>query len=160
MPGFWQKNLRNGEVFRDKVVLVGATAEGLKDYHSTPFGRLSGPEIQLHILAAMLRNGWLGSTGPWIAVLSILAAAVGVLPFATLRRNPMWFLLWLVVGAAGWLGICLGVLAFGAWFLWWRRLWSRGSSVDFSCWPATPRWSAGRCARLRGRWNGMFPRTW
>lgn len=117
VPGFWQKNLRNGEVFRDKVVLVGATAEGLKDYHSTPFGRLSGPEIQLHILAAMLRNGWLGSTGPWIAVVSILAAAAGVLALATLRRNPMWFLLWLVVGAAGWLGICLGVLAFGAWFL-------------------------------------------
>ncbi len=117
VPGYWKSRSRNWDIFRDRVVLIGATAEGLKDYHLTPFRRLSGPEIQLHILAAMLRDGWLKSSGPWVAVASILAAAVGVLLLATLRRSPLWFLLWLVTGALFWGLTCLVALVFFSWFL-------------------------------------------
>ncbi len=117
VPGYWKSSSRNWEIFRDRIVLIGATAEGVKDYHSTPFGRLSGPEIQLHILAAMLRDGWLKSSGPEFALASILAAAAGILILAVLRRNPAWFLFWLVAGALAWLGICLAALIFASWFL-------------------------------------------
>lgn len=117
VPGYWQTNLRGGEIFRDKVVIVGATAEGLKDFHATPFGRLSGPEIQFHILAAMLRDGWLKSAGPGMAVVSILLAAAGVLALAARRRSAGWFLFWLLAGALLWGLLCLFALVFASWFL-------------------------------------------
>lgn len=117
VPQFWKTNLRGGEIFNGKVVLVGATAEGLKDYHATPFGRMSGPEIQLHILAAMLRGSWLHSTKSTFAMVSILVAALGSLALAAYCRKPALLILWLVVIGLAWLGICLAALVFGSWFL-------------------------------------------
>lgn len=45
-------------VFKDKVVVVGATAEALKDNFSTPFGegRMPGPEVHANILDGLLRG--------------------------------------------------------------------------------------------------------
>jgi adenylate cyclase len=117
VPQFWKSNLRSGEIFNGKVVLVGATAEGLKDYHATPFGRMSGPEIQLHILAAMLRGSWLHSTKSTFAMVSIFVAALGALVLAAYCRKPAWLILLLLAIGLGWLGICLVALVFGSWFL-------------------------------------------
>ncbi len=117
VPAFWKSTLRDGEIFRGGVVLVGATAEGLKDYHNTPFGRLSGPEIQLHILAAILRGGWLHTAKGGVAVGSILVAALGALGLAALRRNTAWFFSWLVAIALLWCGLCLAALVVTSWFL-------------------------------------------
>lgn len=117
IPAFWKSKNRNWEMFRNKVVLIGPTAEGLKDFHLTPFGRMSGPEIQLQILAATLRGSWLGSSGPWFAIGSIFVAAAGVFALAIVRRNPIWFHIWLVAVALAWLGICVGALVLFSWFL-------------------------------------------
>ncbi|PIR18631.1 MAG: hypothetical protein COV48_06470, partial [Elusimicrobia bacterium CG11_big_fil_rev_8_21_14_0_20_64_6] len=41
-------------VFRGKIVLVGATAQGLKDVFTTPFatGQMSGPEVHANVMNA------------------------------------------------------------------------------------------------------------
>ncbi|MDD2624458.1 MAG: CHASE2 domain-containing protein, partial [Candidatus Riflebacteria bacterium] len=36
---------RNYEFLKDRIVIIGATANVLHDYHQTPFGLISGPEI-------------------------------------------------------------------------------------------------------------------
>jgi adenylate cyclase len=116
VPEFWKNNLRNGEIFNGKVVLVGATAEGLKDYHTTPFGRLSGPEIQMHILAAMLRGAWLHTAKSTFAIVSIVVAGLGALALASFCRSPVWIVLWLGSIALVWIGICFGALLISSWF--------------------------------------------
>lgn len=117
IPAYWKSKNRNMEMFRNRIVLLGATAEGLKDFHNTPFGRMSGPEIHLQILAAILRNGWLRSVGDEYYVLAILVAAAGVLALSALQKSPAWFVVWLGIIAVVWFGICLAVLALLATFL-------------------------------------------
>ena len=46
----------NSEVFKDKYVLVGATATGLDDLHKTPFGLMSGVEIHANLMDGLLNN--------------------------------------------------------------------------------------------------------
>ena len=43
-----------GQFFKDKIVLVGATARDLQDFHETPFGIMSGVEIQANITQTLL----------------------------------------------------------------------------------------------------------
>ena len=117
IPAYWKSKNRNMEMFRNRIVLLGATAEGLKDSHNTPFGRMSGPEIHLHILAAILRNAWLKSAGPAFYILAVLVAAAGVLALSTVRKSPAWFVFWLALIALTWFGICLATLAFASLFL-------------------------------------------
>lgn len=117
VPAIWKSNLRNGEIFRDKIVLVGATAEGLKDYFFTPFGRLSGPEIQLHALAAIQRNQWLTQAGPGLILAGIPLAGGLVLLLAWMRRHAGTFVLGLLLGAAGWFGLSALVLSETSYFL-------------------------------------------
>lgn len=53
------KALANGATFKDKIVIIGPTAEVFKDVHQTPFGAMSGPEIQANLIATLLRNSGL-----------------------------------------------------------------------------------------------------
>jgi adenylate cyclase len=52
----WERNLKSGAVFKDKIVLVGGTAEILQDIHNTPFGFMPGVEIHANILATLLQG--------------------------------------------------------------------------------------------------------
>jgi len=53
-----------GLTFSNKIVIVGPFAEILHDVHPTPFGEMPGPEIQAHILSAVLHESWLLGTSP------------------------------------------------------------------------------------------------
>jgi adenylate cyclase len=58
-PKLWEKTYANGKNFKDKIVLVGPTAEILHDLHDTPFTDpkpMRGPEIHLQILNAALHG--------------------------------------------------------------------------------------------------------
>lgn len=117
VPAIWKQNHRDGAVFKDRIVLIGATAEGMKDYFVTPFGRLSGPEIQLHTLAATLRGQWLGGSGTILSLASIPLAGLAVFLLAMFRRSPKWFIAGLVFGAVAWVLVCAAVLAAASCFL-------------------------------------------
>lgn len=72
----WKANYNDGAVFRDKVVLVGATANILQDAKVTPFGLMPGPEIQLNAANALLHNAFLYELPPWIGNLLIACAVI------------------------------------------------------------------------------------
>ena len=101
---FWQLNYREGAFFKDKVVLIGSSAQIQHDVFPTPMGpETPGPLIHFHALAAALdgefltvtdeRTNWLLVVGggtlaglivgfvrrPSVTILSFLGVAVAYL---------------------------------------------------------------------------------
>ncbi len=55
-PENWNTYLNKGNYFKDKVVVIGATANSLQDFHATPFGTMPGVEIQANAIATLLED--------------------------------------------------------------------------------------------------------
>ncbi len=118
VPAFWKANFREGEYFKDRIVLVGATAERYHDYFLTPWGKLSGPEIHLHALAAMLRGGWLTQAGLAATIASLIIAALASVAVTFFFRSSAKSLVaGLTGGAILWLCLCAAVLWLFSYFL-------------------------------------------
>ena len=83
------------QAFKDKVVLVGVTAESLKDIFYTPYSRglqtgqqMSGIELHGHVISQLLRFALDGNSpiatvsdgleAAWILLWSVLGGAVGI----------------------------------------------------------------------------------
>ncbi len=113
----WERNCHLGAIFRDRVVLLGPTAEELKDFLITPFDRMAGPEVHMHALAAMLRGDWIRPASPLALRLSIPVAGLMALSLVMYRRNVWWFALMMGVGALLWFAICLAAFVMASWFL-------------------------------------------
>lgn len=106
VPDLWQANLRNGEVFRDKIVLFGPLASRFRDQFRTPVGTLPGPEIHLHAMAAAQADAFYRrAPRPFVMVACV---AMGLLAFAVsaLVRKPL-----LALGVLGLLVIGCPVVA-------------------------------------------------
>lgn len=59
-PTRWENLFQNGEVFKDKIIVVGPYAEAqFKDIHPTPYGTMPGPEIQANLVVSLLRNNFI-----------------------------------------------------------------------------------------------------
>ena len=108
-PELWAANFRNGEVLRDKIVLLGPLASRFRDFFRTPVGTLPGPEIHLHAMAAAQADAFYRRAAPWAVMLTCLA--MGALAFAvTLAlRRPLWALTVLGLVLAGCAVGALGV---------------------------------------------------
>ncbi|MBN8711204.1 MAG: adenylate/guanylate cyclase domain-containing protein [Verrucomicrobia bacterium] len=107
VPALWQTTLKNGAVFKDKVVLIGATAGRLQDFQVTPLGSMSGPDVHLNIISAILRDGWYHSAPQLFTVLSVPLSGFLVFLLAVLRRRTWSFLI-------GWL-VLVGLTGFAFW---------------------------------------------
>src|SRR5580765_1466759 len=86
--------------FRDKIVVVGASAPSLQDVHPVSFGQdeMPGPEIQANAIATVLDGLPLTLVPHWINL--VLIIVLGFLcPLASLRLNLLWTLT-LAIGAA------------------------------------------------------------
>ena len=95
-------------VFRDQIVVVGLTAEGLRDLFTTPFGegRMPGAEVHANVIDGLLNGRAIAPAthaqsaamamgpalavaavgalaAPWVTALAALAAAAGVVWYAT-----------------------------------------------------------------------------
>jgi len=85
----------DSQAFKDKVVLVGVTAESLKDIFYTPYSRglqtgqqMSGIELHGHVISQLLRFALDGNSpiatvsdgleAAWILLWSVLGGAVGI----------------------------------------------------------------------------------
>ncbi len=72
----WQGILQNGQVFRDKIVLIGATAPSLQDIQPSPLGPMAGVEIHAHALATILQNRSVTFlTAPWLLLVWLFFCA-------------------------------------------------------------------------------------
>jgi adenylate cyclase len=95
-------------VFRDKIVVVGATAPSLQDFYATPMSgghEMSGPEIQANAIWTVENGFPLQSAPGWLNVaLIVLFGLIG--PAAQLRLRPL-----LAFGCAVVLGIAFVVAA-------------------------------------------------
>lgn len=94
-PRTWKNNFKNGAFFRDKIVVVGPTADIFQDTHRTPFtGDLSpmhGPEVHCNMIGAALHGSFLRNSPLWanlwiVAFAGLLATVLSFQVHQPLRR--------------------------------------------------------------------------
>ncbi|MEO8438712.1 MAG: adenylate/guanylate cyclase domain-containing protein [Spartobacteria bacterium] len=87
-PKFWHANYQDGAFFKDKVVIVGASAQVLHDVVDTPLGPdRAGPKLHLEAMAAALGHQFLWMTPLRLDFLLVgLAGLLASLLIAFVRR--------------------------------------------------------------------------
>ncbi len=67
-------------VFKDQIVVVGVTAEGLKDLFTTPLGegRMAGAEVHANVIDGLLSGRAIAPAAPWRATALTLVPALAV----------------------------------------------------------------------------------
>lgn len=102
VPDLWKANYKNGEFFKDKIVLIGPAASIFQDYKATPFGQMLGPQLQLTALTCLLDAD--GKLEPYstagIFGLALLAAALAWAATALPRKTGR-AVVFLVLSLAG-----------------------------------------------------------
>jgi adenylate cyclase len=94
------------DTFRDKLVLVGASATGIGDMRSTPYGGVDFPGIEIHanVIDNILNQGFLqrgaGQVLWDLSFIFIFGIPLGLWLALTKPQN-MWFGLWLAVPFLG-----------------------------------------------------------
>jgi len=93
------------QVFRGKIVIVGATSATLQDVHqtsTTSASPMAGPEIQANAIWTALHDNPLQPAPGWLALIAILLGAA-IAPLSSLRFRVLTSLLLACVAAAGYL---------------------------------------------------------
>ena len=98
----WESHTyRGGEIFRDKIVLIGPEGDWAKDVIRTPFGETAGPALHLHALNAALNNDFLREPSRGANLLSILVAGFLAWLLSAFVAQPLLrFGLFIVLSAA------------------------------------------------------------
>jgi CHASE2 domain-containing sensor protein len=102
------------QVFRGKIVVVGATSATLQDVHqtsTTAASPMAGPEIQANAIWTALHDNPIQPAPGWLALIAILLGAT-VAPLASLRCRVLVSLLLAAVSAGAYL--LIAQLAFDA----------------------------------------------
>ncbi|MGK7911904.1 MAG: CHASE2 domain-containing protein [Synechococcus sp.] len=99
--------------FRDKIVLIGATSPALQDIHTTPWGRMPGPEIVLTNLANLQTRQWMQTMPlPW-QMLTILMVGLGGGWLVTRPTNTKYVVLGTLAATTVWVGLSYGLFLSG-----------------------------------------------
>jgi CHASE2 domain-containing sensor protein len=113
----WQTSLANGQVFRDKIVLIGSTAPSQQDQQPAPFGNswgypapLYGVEIQANALATLQMTGGMQDLLPQSGLNALwVGAIVGAGgSWVVWRKTPLRQIMHLGLTMA-----CVGGLSYG-----------------------------------------------
>ncbi len=123
--------------FRDKIVLVGTTAEGLGDAHSTPLsgtiGSMPGVEIIANVVDSVMNDlRIIEIATPWLIVITILLVALPLFIYPYLNPGSTLFVLFAVVA---------GTLAAVALLLWLFGIWVPVSVILLFQVVSYPLWS-------------------
>lgn len=101
-------------IFRNRIVLVGATAPGLFDFVSVPTARtFPGVEVHATALANMLHGNHVRRAPTLTLAAILLFACAGPLLF--LLRRPLWIVSAFTVLSAAWIGAIFFAFAQGIW---------------------------------------------
>jgi adenylate cyclase len=106
VPDLWRANLKDGAVFRDKIVLLGPTAGRFRDFFRTPIGTRPGPEIHLHAIAAAAAGAFYTRAGAGVVAATCLAMGLIAWVVNVRLQRPL--------RALGFLGLVLVAYAGGA----------------------------------------------
>ncbi|CAN1211876.1 Adenylate/guanylate cyclase [Tumidithrix helvetica PCC 7403] len=106
-PQNWKNQLMaEGKFFKDKIVLIGATASSMQDIQNSAFGRMPGVEIHANAIATLMNDRSLAELIPDPKNQGLLIfGLVGILGLALsrIRRPFLQFGIVLIVAGA-WLG--------------------------------------------------------
>lgn len=95
----WQRTFKNGEFFKDKIVLIGPYGTGFKDVHQTPIAKdppLAGPQIHLNAVAAALHHDFIKTYSSTGYLITLLIALLLPFPLFLIFTNRSWcYLVWL-----------------------------------------------------------------
>ncbi|MEY2541925.1 MAG: adenylate cyclase, partial [Verrucomicrobiota bacterium] len=97
----WHSNFNDGAFFRNKIIVVGASAQIMHDVTDTPLSpETPGPLLHLHALAAAMDHEFLRNIGVGTGV--ILVCVFGVLAWALVAyvRRPLLSILLMVLVTA------------------------------------------------------------
>ena len=105
-PKFWHANYADGAFFRNKIVIVGASAQILHDFIDTPMSPSTpGPAVHLQVLAAASAHEFLRQTTPRVMFGLVLGAGLGAWSLVTLLRRPLCCLVSILIIGALYLAI-------------------------------------------------------
>jgi adenylate cyclase len=77
------------EIFRDKIVIIGATSETLQDLYPTPFSATTltpGVEIIANAVATLISGEYLRLAPPWFTLVLIFSAALAAFGLVQIPR--------------------------------------------------------------------------
>jgi signal transduction histidine kinase len=116
--------------FKDKIVLIGATAASMGDRVASPFARrasndeppqgalMSGVEVSANAVTTILRSRFYRQTPDWMTALAAALAAAGVIVALSLAQGDR-ELARQILALAGMIGLVLGLcyFAFARWMI-------------------------------------------
>ncbi len=89
-PRTWQANYGGGAFFKDKVVIVGASAQILHDFIATPLDPATpGPTVHLNVMAAAMAHEFLSQTPRRTMFGLVVVAAAAAYCLSALVRRPL-----------------------------------------------------------------------
>jgi adenylate cyclase len=104
-PKLWHANYADGAFFRDKVVIVGASAQVAHDVFDTPMSPVtSGPGLHLQAMAAAIDHEFLRPTPPTVNFALVGAAGLVAWSLIAFLRKPLVCVGALVAITAAYLG--------------------------------------------------------
>src|SRR6267378_126551 len=104
-PKLWHANFADGALFKDKIVVVGASAQILHDVVDTPMSPATlGPGLHLQAMAAALGHEFLRPTTRKINLALVCAAGLVAWSLVAFLRRPLLCVGALVVITATYLG--------------------------------------------------------
>jgi adenylate cyclase len=102
---FWHQNYADGAFFKDKIIVVGASAQVTHDVFETPLSpETPGPAMHLHALAAALDHEFLRNTTLKTDYMLVCVAGLLAWVLVTFVRRPLLSILLMVVAGALYLG--------------------------------------------------------
>jgi len=106
VPEMWKGNFADGAEFKNKIVMIGATAQELQDYQKTTLGTIAGVQLHAHSLNSILASSFLRRMHPdWLWLWLALGAVFAWL-FVTFIKQPLLSLLALWCTTAGVVWVC------------------------------------------------------
>ena len=104
-PKLWHANYADGAFFKDKIVMVGPSAQVLHDFVDTPMSPMtSGPGLHLEAMAAALGHEFLRPTPANVGLALVAAAGLVAWSLVAFLRRPLICVGALVVLTAAYLG--------------------------------------------------------
>src|SRR5947207_14001484 len=105
-PKMWHANYRDGNYFKDKVVIVGASSQVAHDVFDTPLSpETPGPALHLHALAAALDHEFLYDTAILIDFATVIGGGILSWIVVAFVRRPFLCLLTLLAVSGAYLGV-------------------------------------------------------